>query len=111
MHRLFVAVLLIVTALQGPALSYAVTVGSSSDAAVRTCSSYTLSDGKDCDTCCTQGSMPACAAQCPVPVGAAIQAAPPMMIRMVSQSAIVPDVDVAPFADHSPPHPLRPPIV
>jgi hypothetical protein len=111
MYRLIAAIVLLVAVLHGPALSFAAALGTGGDAASQACSENTLSDGKDCDTCCTRGSMPSCTAQCPVPVGTALPAAFPMMIRVALHGIVIPDVGVAPFADHSPPHLLRPPIV
>ena len=114
MHRsLLASVLLLTTVLQGPALMYAAALGTNGigDAATQGCAVYTLPDGKDCDACCSHGSMPSCASQCPVPTGAAVPLTLAASIRIAVRGIVIPDAGVAPFAEHSPQHPLRPPIV
>jgi hypothetical protein len=111
MRRLIALFLLLVTVLHGSASSFAAALGSNGDAANQACNENTLSNGKDCDTCCSHGSMPFCAAQCPVQVITALPTVFPMMIRVVLHSIVVPDIDVASFTDHSPPQLLRPPII
>ena len=112
-RRLLAVALILVTALQGPALTYAATLGStgSGDSTMRACGSYTLPDGNDCITCCFHGSMPSCAAQCSVPVTAAVPLMLPTSLRIALHGGVLPDAGIAPFAEHDPPHPLRPPIV
>ena len=114
MHRrLLAAVLLLTTVLQGPALTYAASLGTNGigDAPTRACADYTLPDTRDCDACCSHGSMPSCASQCPLPTGAAVPPALAASIRIAVRGILIPDAGVAPFADHTPRHPLRPPIV
>lgn len=114
MRRRLLAISLILAAvLQGPALTYAATLGSSSigDAITHTCDGQTLPDGNDCGTCCSHGAMPSCAAQCPVPVGAAVLLMFPKSQRIAAGQLVVPDAVIAPFAQYDPPRPLRPPIV
>lgn len=113
MHRRLLAITLILaTVFQGPALTYAATSGASvGDAITNSCGGVSLHDSNDCEACCSHGAMPSCAAQCPVPVSAA-----PLLSLATSQRTavwgiIVADIGVAPFAEHDPPHPLRPPIV
>jgi hypothetical protein len=55
--------------------------------------------------------MPSCAAQCPAPIGAAVPLTTPISPRFAVRGVVIVDADVAPFADHTPPHLLRPPIV
>ena len=112
-HRLLAIAMILASLLQGPALTYAVTLGSSSigDAITHACGGQVLADGSDCDTCCAHGSMPSCAAQCPVPAGAAMPLVLLTSVRMALRGVVIPDAGVSPFADHDPPHPLRPPIV
>ena len=114
MHRsLLASVLLLTTVLQGPALTYAAALGTNGigDAATQGCAVYTLPDGRDCDACCSHDSMPSCASQCPVPTGAAVPLTLAASIRIAVRGIVIPDAGVAPFAEHSPQHPLRPPIV
>jgi hypothetical protein len=114
MHRRLIAIaMLLATVLQGPALTYAATLGSSSiaDAITHACSGQALPDGTDCDTCCSHGAMPSCAAQCPVPFGAAVPLTFPTVLRIAARGVLIPEAGIAPFVDHDPPHPLRPPIV
>jgi hypothetical protein len=59
----------------------------------------------------THGSMSSCIAQCPVPMGAGLPAAFPMILRIALHSVNVPDAGAVLFADHVLPHLLRPPIV
>ena len=114
MYRRRIAIaLLFATVLQGPALTYAVTLGSNSvgDAITRTCGGQTLPDGIDCGTCCSHGAMLSCAAQCPVPVGTAGPLSLPASLRIAVGRPVVPDDCVKPFADYDPTLLLRPPIV
>jgi hypothetical protein len=111
-RRLFAIALILATIFQGPALVYAATVGASmSDAITHACGGQPLTDGSDCQSCCTHGAMPSCSAQCPVPVSAAVLLSPPTTQRAALRGIIVPDLGIGPFAEHDPPHPLRPPIV
>jgi len=110
--RLFAIALILVTILQGPALAYAATLGANmGDAITHACAGQSLTDGSDCQSCCTHGAMPSCAAQCPVPVSAAVLLTLPTAQRIALRGIIVPDLGIRPFAEHDPPHPLRPPIV
>jgi hypothetical protein len=113
MHRRLLAIALILaTILQGPALAYAMTLGASmGDAITHACGGQSLTDGSDCQSCCTHGAMPSCSAQCPVPVSAAVLLTLPTTQRTALRGIIVPDLGIGPFAEHDPPHPLRPPIV
>jgi hypothetical protein len=113
MHRRLLALALILaTIFQGPALAYATTLGASmGDAITHACGGQIFADGSDCQNCCTHGAMPSCAAQCPVPASAAVLLTLPMMHRTALRGVIVPDLGISPFAEHDPPHPLRPPIV
>lgn len=114
MHRRLVAIaLILVTILQGPAIVYAGTLGSSTlgDALTHACNGQTLGEGSDCDSCCSHGAMPSCAAQCSVPVTAAFPLKLPTAVRILSNSVVIPDFGIAPFVSADPPHPLRPPIV
>ena len=113
MHRRLLAIALILTAIfQGPALAYASTLGAGmGDAITHACGGQLLADGNDCQSCCSHGATPSCAAQCPVPVSAAVSLALPIMRRTALRGIIVPEVGIDPFAEHNPPHPLRPPIV
>lgn len=114
MHRRLIAIALILAAvLQGPALAYAVTLGSSTigDAITHACNGQTFAEGGDCDSCCSNGEMPSCAAQCPVPVTAVVPLTLPTAVQIALNGVVIPDPGIAPFADHDPPHPLRPPIV
>ena len=112
-HRLLATVLILAAILQGPALAYAATLGSSSvgDAITHTCNGQTLAGGSDCDSCCSHGTMLSCAAQCLVPVAAAVPLSIPSSVRIAVVGVLIPDPGMARFADHNPPHPLRPPIV
>jgi hypothetical protein len=112
-RRLLAIMLLVATVIQGPALSYAATLGSSSlgDAITRTCGGQSLPDGIDCGTCCSHGAMASCATQCPVPAGAAVPLTLPASLRTAEGGLIVPNARVVPFADHDPALLLRPPIV
>ena len=112
-RRLLAIALLLATVLQGPALVYAATLGSSSigDALTHTCNGQTLTDGSDCDTCCSHRAMPSCPAQCPVPIGAAVPLTIPSSMRISVLGVLIPDPGIAPFADHDPPLHFRPPIV
>ena len=111
--RKFAIVLLLAMVLQGPALTYAATLGSSSvgDAITSNCGGQTLPDGIDCGTCCSHGAMLSCAAQCPVPVGTAGPLSLPASLRIAVGRPVVPDDCVKPFADYDPTLLLRPPIV
>jgi hypothetical protein len=114
MHRRLIAIALLLAAvLQGPALTYAATLGSGSvgDAITHACGGQTLPDRLDCGTCCSHGAMPSCAAQCPVPVGAAVPLAVSTSLRIAEGGLVIPDARVAPFADYDPALLLRPPIV
>ena len=112
MHsRLIALLVLLATVMQGPALGYAASLGSSSDAVNHACADLTLLDRQACDACCTHGAMPSCAAQCPVLTGVAVPLSLPNSLRIAVRGALIPDAGVAPFAEHDPPHPLRPPIV
>ena len=113
MHRRLLAMALILaTFLQGPALTYAATLGASmGDAITHACGAVTLNNGNDCEACCSNGSMPSCAAQCPVPVTAAVPLMIPSSVRIAVLGVLIPDPGITPFADHDPPRPLRPPIL
>ena len=112
MHRRLIAILvLLATLLQGPVLAYGAALESGGNAASHVCPDYTRADSKDCDACCTHGSMPSCVVQCQAAVGAAAPLSLPTSLRIAIRRTLIPDTGVAPFADHSPPHPLRPPIV
>jgi hypothetical protein len=113
MHRRLLAIALILaTIFQGPGLAYAATFGASmGDAITHACGGQSLTDGSDCQSCCSHGTMPSCAAQCPVPVSAAVLLTLPATQRTALRGIIVPDPGIGPFAEHDPPHPIRPPIV
>lgn len=113
MHRRLLAITLILaTIFQGPALAYAATLGASmGDAITHACGGQSLADGSDCESCCSHGAMPSCAAQCPVPVSAAALLALPTTQRTALRGIIVSDLRIGSFAEHDPPHPLRPPIL
>jgi hypothetical protein len=111
-RRLLAIALILATIFQGPALVYAATVGASmGDAITHACAGQRLTGGSDCQSCCTHGAMPSCSALCPVPVSAAVLLSPPTTQRPALCGIIVPDLGIGPFAEHDPPHPLRPPIV
>ena len=109
-RRLFAIVFLLAVVLQGPVLTFAVTLASNGGTASHDCSNYILADEKAFESCCTYGSMPSCAAQCPVPMGAAVPVSVPITLRMPVLRMVIPDADVASFPDYDPPHLLRPPI-
>ena len=112
-RRLLAIALILATLLQGPALTYAATLGSSSigDAITHTCEGQSLPDGNDCGTCCSHGALPSCAAQCPVPVSPAVPSVCVGSLRIPMHGVVFPDAGIASFTDHNPPRPLRPPIV
>lgn len=109
--RLIAIALLLVTVLQVPGLAYSATLNGGVDQSSPACDGQALPAGQTCDTCCTHGSMPSCGAQCPAPIGAAVPLALPDTLRVAMLSVVMFDADVALFAEHVPPHPLRPPIV
>jgi hypothetical protein len=109
--RLIAIALLLVSVLQVPGLAYSATLNGGVDQSSHACDGRALPDGKDCDSCCSQGLMPSCAAQCPAPIGAAVPLTLPSSLRIAVCSVVIVDAGVAPFADHAPPHLLRPPIV
>ena len=68
-------------------------------------------DGKVCESCCSHGSMSLCAAQCSISIGAVLPLTLPHSLRIAIRGALIPDAGDTLFAEHIPPHPLRPPIV
>jgi hypothetical protein len=110
-RRWVIILLLLVTVLQGPALTYAASLGSGAGNTIQGCDDYTFSNGKDCDSCCSHGSMPSCVVQCAIPAGAAPAFKLPLMLRVGVRGVLLPDIGVARFAEHALPRPLRPPIV
>jgi hypothetical protein len=91
---------------------FAATVGTSmGDAIMRSFGGELLARGSDCGACCSHGGRPSCNAQCPVPVSAAVWLTHSATQRTALRGIIVPDLGIGPFAEHDPPHPLRPPIV
>jgi len=113
MHRRLIAIaLMLAVFIQGPALAYAATLGAAmSDATTQACNGQVHTEGSDCQSCCAHGAMPSCATQCPAPASAAPVLTPPTLERAVPRGIMVPDLKLAPFSEHAPPHPLRPPIV
>ena len=112
MRRLIALALVLATVLQGPTLAFAATLGASmGDSLTHACGGQTLADESDCEACCSHGAMPSCAAHCPVPVIAAVLPTLPTSQRIAVHSVVIQDTGMAPFADHDPPNPLRPPIV
>ena len=109
--QLIAFALLLVTVVQVPGLAYSATLNGGVDQSSRACDGQALPAGETCDSCCSQGSMPSCAAQCPAPIGAAVSLALPHTSRAAMLSVVIFDADVAPFAEFDPPHPLRPPIL
>jgi hypothetical protein len=109
--RLITVVLLLITVLQVPGLAYSATLNGGVDQSSHACDRQAVLHGQNCDSCCSHGSMPSCAAQCPAPVGAAVPLTLPNMLRSAVRSVLISDAGVAPFIEHAPPHPLRPPIV
>ena len=106
------AVLLLLTALQGPGFAFAESLGGSRDlGATSHCNGSMPPGGKHCESCCGHGAMPSCATQCVVPSSAALPPTLPSSIRIAVRGVVVPDLGVAPFADHALTHPLRPPIL
>ena len=111
-RRLLAFALILATIFQGPALVYAATQGTGlGDAITHACGGQSLPDGSDCQSCCAHGSMPSCAAQCPVPVSAAVVLALPCTARTALRGIVVPESAIVPLAEHDPPHLLRPPIL
>ena len=114
MHRVLTSIVLcLVALLQGPALTYAATVGSidSGDSLLRVCNGKVVQDDKICDACCSHGSMPSCMVQGSVPTGPTVPPALAASLRIAIDPVIIPDGGAAAFAEYTPPHPLRPPIV
>jgi hypothetical protein len=109
--RLIAIALLLVTVLQVPGLAYSATLNGGVDQSSHACDARSLPDGQNCDSCCSHGLMPSCGAQCPAPIGAAVPLRLPDSLRIAVLSVIISDAGVAPFAEHNPPHLLRPPIV
>ncbi|MDP9087192.1 MAG: hypothetical protein M3O26_00395 [Pseudomonadota bacterium] len=109
--RLIAIALLLVTVLQVPWLAYSATLNGGVDQSSPACDGQALRAGLTCDSCCAHGSMPSCGAQCPAPSGPAVPLTLPNTLRVAMLSVVIFDADVAPFAGHAPPHPLRPPIV
>ena len=107
-HRRLIAIALILAAIiQGPALAYAATLGATlADAMTHACNGQALTDGSDCQSCCSHCAMPSCAAQCPVPVSAAPLLTLPTLQPAAPRGIMVPDLELGPFSEHEPPHPL-----
>jgi len=111
-RRLLAIALILATIFQGPALVYAATVGASmGDAITHACGGQPLTDGSDCGTCCSHGAMPSCVAQCPGVVSAAVLPTLLTTQRTALRGVVISELGIGPFAEHDPPHPLRPPIV
>ena len=109
MYRRFLSVLLLLAVgLQGPMLTIA---GSLSGDSGAHCYTDMLRLGKVCESCCSHGSMPSCAAQCSISIGAVLPPALPNSLRIAIRSVLIPDAGDILFAEYVPPHPLRPPIV
>jgi hypothetical protein len=111
-RRLLAIALILATIFQGPALVYAATVGASAgDALTHECGGQPLADGSDCGTCCSHGAMPSCAAQCAVPVSAAVLPKLPTAQRTALRGVVIPELRIGPLPADAPPDLLRPPIV
>lgn len=113
MHRRLIAIALILaTLLQGPVAAYAASLGSSGigSAITHSCGTQVLADGSECDACCSHGLITSCSVHCPVPTTAAVPLALPASLRVDMRGTLIPDPGVAPFVDHDPRNPLRPPI-
>ena len=112
MHRRLLAmVLLFATALQGPVLTFAASIGGDANHGAVHCDWHLWPDGKDCKSCCSHGSMPSCATQCTVLADAAVPLAFLVTQRIAIRGLAVPDTGATSFQDRTPSHPLRPPIV
>jgi hypothetical protein len=112
MHRRLLAIaLMFATMVQGTALAYATTSVERVGTAMSHHCDEQMTAGAHHAPCCEHRGTVSCAVHCSIPSSVALPATLPATLRTAVLAIIVPDPGAGSFAEHDPPHPLRPPIV